>query len=291
MDSAVLETKELSFLYSKGTSSEVAAINNINIKINKGELVGIIGHTGSGKSTLVEHFNAILKPTGGSVFLDGNDIWQDKKNIRSVRFKVGVCFQYPEYQLFEDTVEKDVAFGPKNMGLSKNEIDLRVREAIGFVGLNESYLEKSPFDLSGGEKRRVAIAGVMAMKPEVLVLDEPCAGLDPIGRKTVLDLIVSYKEKTNSTVIVVSHSMEDIAKIATKILVMNESRLAYYDTVRNVFSHVSELVSMGLDVPQITQLFLKLKNAGYDVRTDIYTADEAEKELLKLLKRRGNNAH
>lgn len=290
MDSAVLETKELSFLYSKGTSSEVAAINNINIKINKGELVGIIGHTGSGKSTLVEHFNAILKPTGGSVFLDGNDIWQDKKNIRSVRFKVGVCFQYPEYQLFEDTVEKDVAFGPKNMGLSKNEIDLRVREAIGFVGLNESYLEKSPFDLSGGEKRRVAIAGVMAMKPEVLVLDEPCAGLDPIGRKTVLDLIVSYKEKTNSTVIVVSHSMEDIAKIATKILVMNESRLAYYDTVKNVFSHVSELVSMGLDVPQITQLFLKLKNAGYDVRTDIYTADEAEKELLKLLKRRGNNA-
>ena len=290
MDLAVLETKELSFLYSKGTSSEVAAINNINIKINKGELVGIIGHTGSGKSTLVEHFNAILKPTGGSVFLDGNDIWQDKKNIRSVRFKVGVCFQYPEYQLFEDTVEKDVAFGPKNMGLSKNEIDLRVREAIGFVGLNESYLEKSPFDLSGGEKRRVAIAGVMAMKPEVLVLDEPCAGLDPIGRKTVLDLIVSYKEKTNSTVIVVSHSMEDIAKIATKILVMNESRLAYYDTVRNVFSHVSELVSMGLDVPQITQLFLKLKNAGYDVRTDIYTADEAEKELLKLLKRRGNNA-
>lgn len=290
MDSAVLETKELSFLYSKGTSSEVAAINNINIKINKGELVGIIGHTGSGKSTLVEHFNAILKPTGGSVFLDGNDIWQDKKNIRSVRFKVGVCFQYPEYQLFEDTVEKDVAFGPKNMGLSKNEIDLRVREAIGFVGLNESYLEKSPFDLSGGEKRRVAIAGVMAMKPEVLVLDEPCAGLDPIGRKTVLDLIVSYKEKTNSTVIVVSHSMEDIAKIATKILVMNESRLAYCDTVKNVFSHVSELVSMGLDVPQITQLFLKLKNAGYDVRTDIYTADEAEKELLKLLKRRGNNA-
>ena len=290
MDSVVLETKDLSFLYSKGTSSEVAAINNINIKINKGELVGIIGHTGSGKSTLIEHFNAILKPTGGSVFLDGNDIWQDKKNIRSVRFKVGVCFQYPEYQLFEDSVEKDVAFGPKNMGLSKEEIDLRVLEAVEYVGLDKSYLEKSPFDLSGGEKRRVAIAGVMAMKPEVLVLDEPCAGLDPIGRKTVLDLIVSYKEKTNSTVIVVSHSMEDIAKIATKILVMNESRLAYYDTVRNVFSHVSELVSMGLDVPQITQLFLKLKNAGYDVRTDIYTADEAEKELLKLLKRRGNNA-
>lgn len=290
MDSVVLETKDLSFLYSKGTSSEVAAINNINIKINKGELVGIIGHTGSGKSTLVEHFNAILKPTSGSIFLDGNDIWQDKKNIRSVRFKVGVCFQYPEYQLFEDTVEKDVAFGPKNMGLSEEEIKQRVRESLKFVGLDESYLEKSPFDLSGGEKRRVAIAGVMAMRPEVLVLDEPCAGLDPIGRKTVLELIVSYKKNTDSTVIVVSHSMEDISKIATKILVMNESKLAYYDTVKNVFSHSGELVSMGLDIPQITQLFLKLKNAGYPVQTDIYTFEEAEKELLRLLKRRGNNA-
>ena len=290
MDSVVLETKDLSFLYSKGTSSEVAAINNINIKINKGELVGIIGHTGSGKSTLVEHFNAILKPTSGSVFLDGNDIWLDKKNIRSVRFKVGVCFQYPEYQLFEDTVEKDVAFGPKNMGLSEEEIKQRVRESLKFVGLDESYLEKSPFDLSGGEKRRVAIAGVMAMRPEVLVLDEPCAGLDPIGRKTVLELIVSYKKNTDSTVIVVSHSMEDISKIATKILVMNESKLAYYDTVKNVFSHSGELVSMGLDIPQITQLFLKLKNAGYPVQTDIYTFEEAEKELLRLLKRRGNNA-
>ncbi len=290
MDAVVLETKDLSFLYSKGTSSEVAAINDINIKINRGELVGIIGHTGSGKSTLIEHFNAILKPTSGSVFLNGNDIWQDKKNIRSVRFKVGVCFQYPEYQLFEDTVEKDIAFGPKNMGLSDEEIKIRVRESAAYVGLDESYLEKSPFDLSGGEKRRVAIAGVMAMKPEVLVLDEPCAGLDPIGRKTVLDLIVNYKKRTDGTVIVVSHSMEDISRIATKILVMNGSRLAYYDTVKNVFSHADELLSMGLDIPQVTQLFLKLKNAGYNVRTDVYTVDEAEKELLKLLKGRGNNA-
>ncbi len=290
MDAVVLETKDLSFLYSKGTSSEVAAINDINIKINRGELVGIIGHTGSGKSTLIEHFNAILKPTSGSVFLDGNDIWQDKKNIRAVRFKVGVCFQYPEYQLFEDTVEKDIAFGPKNMGLSDEEIKIRVRESAAYVGLDESYLEKSPFDLSGGEKRRVAIAGVMAMKPEVLVLDEPCAGLDPIGRKTVLDLIVNYKKRTDGTVIVVSHSMEDISRIATKILVMNGSRLAYYDTVKNVFSHADELLSMGLDIPQVTQLFLKLKNAGYNVRTDVYTVDEAEKELLKLLKGRGNNA-
>lgn len=290
MDAVVLETKDLSFLYSKGTSSEVAAINDINIKINRGELVGIIGHTGSGKSTLIEHFNAILKPTSGSVFLDGNDIWRDKKNIRAVRFKVGVCFQYPEYQLFEDTVEKDIAFGPKNMGLSDEQIKIRVRESAAYVGLDESYLEKSPFDLSGGEKRRVAIAGVMAMKPEVLVLDEPCAGLDPIGRKTVLDLIVNYKKRTDGTVIVVSHSMEDISRIATKILVMNGSRLAYYDTVKNVFSHADELLSMGLDIPQITQLFLKLKNAGYNVRTDVYTLDEAEKELLKLLKGRGNNA-
>lgn len=290
MNSVVLETKNLGYLYSKGTSSQVAAINDINLKIEKGELVGIIGHTGSGKSTLIEHFNAILKPTSGSVFLDGNDIWADKKNVRFVRFKVGVCFQYPEYQLFEDTVEKDIGYGPKNMGLSEDEIKKRVRESLSFVGLSEKYLEKSPFDLSGGEKRRVAIAGVMAMKPEVLVLDEPCAGLDPIGRNMILDLIVKYRERTGSTVIVVSHSMEDISKIATKILVMNESRLAYYDTVSNVFSHAGELFSMGLDVPQITQLFLKLKDAGYDVRTDIYTFEEAEKELLKLLKRRGNNA-
>lgn len=290
MDQIVLETKDLSFLYSKGTTSQVAAINNINVKINRGELVGIIGHTGSGKSTLIEHFNAILKPTSGSVFLDGNDIWLDRKKVRSVRFKVGVCFQYPEYQLFEETVEKDIAFGPKNMGLSESEIKKRVLDSLSFVGLDESYLEKSPFDLSGGEKRRVAIAGVMAMKPEVLVLDEPCAGLDPLGRNTVLDLIRDYKSTTDSTVIVVSHSMEDISKIATKILVMNESRLAYYDTVKNVFSHADELLSMGLDIPQMTRLFLKLKNAGYDVRTDIYTVEEAEKELLKLFKRRGENA-
>ena len=290
MSNIVLETKDLSFLYSKGTTSQVAAINDINVKIEKGELVGVIGHTGSGKSTLIEHFNAILKPTSGSVFLDGNDIWQDKKNIRSVRFKVGVCFQYPEYQLFEETVEKDVGFGPKNMGLSAEEISKRVRSALSFVGLDESYLEKSPFDLSGGEKRRVAIAGVMAMEPEVLVLDEPCAGLDPRGRDTVLSLIKEYKEKTGSTVIVVSHSMEDVSRLATKILVMNESRLAYYDTVKNVFSHADELYSMGLDIPQYTRLFLLLKEAGYDINTDIYTFEEAKKELLRLFNGRCWNA-
>ncbi len=290
MSNIVLETKDLSFLYSKGTTSQVAAINDINVKIERGELVGVIGHTGSGKSTLIEHFNAILKPTSGSVFLDGNDIWQDKKNIRSVRFKVGVCFQYPEYQLFEETVEKDVGFGPKNMGLSAEEISKRVCSALSFVGLDESYLEKSPFDLSGGEKRRVAIAGVMAMEPEVLVLDEPCAGLDPRGRDTVLSLIKEYKEKTGSTVIVVSHSMEDVSRLATKILVMNESRLAYYDTVKNVFSHADELYSMGLDIPQYTRLFLLLKEAGYDINTDIYTFEEAKKELLRLFNGRCRNA-
>ena len=281
--------ENLSYVYSPKTPFEHKALDNISLTVEDGDFLGIIGATGSGKSTFIQHLNGLIKLTSGKITVDGIEL-HNKPDLKKLRAEVGMVFQYPEYQLFEDTVEKDVAFGPKNMGLSKNEIDLRVREAVEYVGLDKSYLEKSPFDLSGGEKRRVAIAGVMAMKPEVLVLDEPCAGLDPIGRKTVLDLIVSYKEKTNSTVIVVSHSMEDIAKIATKILVMNESRLAYYDTVRNVFSHVSELVSMGLDVPQITQLFLKLKNAGYDVRTDIYTADEAEKELLKLLKRRGNNA-
>lgn len=280
MDSAVLETKELSFLYSKGTSSEVAAINNINIKINKGELVGIIGHTGSGKSTLVEHFNAILKPTGGSVFLDGNDIWQDKKNIRSVRFKVGVCFQYPEYQLFEDTVEKDVAFGPKNMGLSKNEIDLRVREAVEYVGLDKSYLEKSPFDLSGGEKRRAAIAGVIAMQPKVLILDEPTAGLDPIGRDTILDLIKNYREKTGSTVLLVSHSMEDVAKIATKVAVMNNARLEMYGTVDEVYSQAERLREIGLNIPQISKVFEILRQKGYDFGP-VYTVDRAVEVLTK----------
>ncbi|MGN1195677.1 MAG: energy-coupling factor transporter ATPase [Acutalibacteraceae bacterium] len=286
----VLETKDLTYIYSKGTNYEMAAIKNINLSIEKGELVGIIGHTGSGKSTLVQHFNGILKSTSGTVLLDGKDIWEDKSKIRNVRFKVGVCFQYPEYQLFEETVYKDIAFGPKNMGLDEKEIDRKVRQVCEFVGIDESYFEKSPFDLSGGEKRRVAIAGVMAMEPEVLVLDEPCAGLDPKGRNVILDLIRDYRKKTESTVLVVSHSMEDISKIATKILVMNDSRLAFYDTVDNVFSHSDELKEMGLNIPEITKLFLKLRNMGYDVRTDIYTVSQAKEELLGLIERRKNNA-
>ena len=290
MSVTVLETKDLTYIYSKGTNYELAAIRDINLSIEKGELVGIIGHTGSGKSTLIQHFNGILKATSGTVLLDGTDIWQDKSKIRNVRFKVGVCFQYPEYQLFEETVYKDIAFGPKNMGLDEKEIDRKVRQVCEFVGLDESYFEKSPFDLSGGEKRRVAIAGIMAMEPEVLVLDEPCAGLDPKGRNVILDLICEYRKKTGSTVLVVSHSMEDISKIATKILVMNDSKLAFYVTVENVFAKSDELIEMGLNIPEITKLFLKLKKAGYDVRTDIYTLEQAEKELLALAGRGKKNA-
>lgn len=282
--SIVLETKDLSYIYSKGTSSQVDAIKGVCLKIEKGELVGIIGHTGSGKSTLIQHFNGLLKGTSGTVLLDGKDIWENKKEIKNVRFKVGICFQYPEYQLFEETVYKDIAYGPKNMKLSEDEIDKRVRNVIKFVGLDESYLEKSPFDLSGGEKRRVAIAGVMAMEPQVLILDEPCAGLDPKGRDTILGLIREYQKKTGSTLLVVSHSMEDISKIATKVLVMNESRLAYYDSVDNVFSHADELKSMGLNIPQLTELFIKLREKGYDVPANVYTLEKAKEEIMKLMK-------
>ncbi|MDD6012959.1 MAG: energy-coupling factor transporter ATPase [Oscillospiraceae bacterium] len=284
MSTVILETQNLTHIYSKGTTSQVDAIRDISLAIEKGELVGIIGHTGSGKSTLIQHFNGLLKASSGTVLLEGKDIWQDKKNIRAVRFKVGICFQYPEYQLFEETVYKDIAFGPKNMKLSEEEIDKRVRSVIRFVGLDETYLDKSPFDLSGGEKRRVAIAGVMAMEPEVLILDEPCAGLDPRGRDTVLSMIKQYQKDTGSTLLVVSHSMEDISKIATKILVMNQSRLAYYDTVDRVFSHAEELQDMGLNIPQLTRLFMKLKAAGYDVDTDVYTMEKAKSELLRLLR-------
>lgn len=287
MSSTLLETRNLTYVYSKGTSSQVHAIRDICLKIEKGELVGVMGHTGSGKSTLIQHFNGLLKGTSGTVLLDGKDIWEKKSEIRKVRFRVGVCFQYPEYQLFEDTVYKDISFGPVNMGLSSDETDKRVREVISYVGLDESYLEKSPFDLSGGEKRRVAIAGIMAMEPEILVLDEPCAGLDPKGRDTVLKMIKDYREKTGSTVLVVSHSMEDISKIATKVLVMNESRLAYYDTVDEVFRHADELRSMGLNIPRLTKLFLMLRQKGYDVNTNIYTLEKAKQELLMLLSKGG----
>lgn len=279
----IISLKNVTHTYGAGTPLSVSAINDINLDIDSGELVGIIGHTGSGKSTLIQHLNGLLKPTRGSVFIDGEDIWANKNKIRNVRFKVGLCFQYPEYQLFEETVFKDIAFGPKNMGLSKEDIDKSVRKAAEYVGLKPELLEKSPFDLSGGEKRRAAIAGVMAMNPKILVLDEPTAGLDPEGRKDILNMIVDYKNKTGSTVLLVSHSMEDVASVATKILVMNKSKVAMYDTVENVFSRADELVSMGLDVPQITKIFLGIAQNGFDVSTDVYTVNEGCRRLLSLL--------
>ncbi len=281
---SIISLKNVSHTYSSGTPMSVSAIKDINIDIEKGELVGIIGHTGSGKSTLVQHLNGLLKPTQGNVFIDGEDIWADKKKIRSVRFKVGLCFQYPEYQLFEETVYKDIAFGPKNMGMSKDEIDYNVLRAAEYVGLKKELLDKSPFDLSGGEKRRAAIAGVMAMNPKILILDEPTAGLDPKGRQEILNMVVDYKKKTGSTVLLVSHSMEDVAGVATKILVMNKSRIAMYDTVENVFSHSAQLEEMGLNVPQITRIFMALKSNGVDVADDVYTVKEGCRRLVSLLK-------
>lgn len=280
----IISLKNVSHTYSEGTPLSVSAIRNINLDIESGELVGIIGHTGSGKSTLVQHLNGLLKPTEGSVIIDGTDIWANKKKIRSVRFKVGLCFQYPEYQLFEETVFKDISFGPRNMGLSDEDIKKSVLRATEYVGLNKDLLNKSPFDLSGGEKRRVAIAGVMAMNPQILILDEPTAGLDPKGRKEILDMIVDYRKKTGSTVLLVSHSMEDVAGIASKILVMNKSEVAMYDSVENVFSRADELESMGLSVPQITRIFMQLKAKGIPVESNVYTVKDGCKRLVSLLK-------
>lgn len=276
----ILSMQGVTHLYNEGMPSESKAIDNINLDIEEGELVGVIGHTGSGKSTLVQHFNGILKPNSGKVVVDGIDIWSDKKATREARFKVGLCFQYPEYQLFEETVYKDISFGPKNMKLPDEEIAKRVVSAAAYVGLKKELLEKSPFDLSGGEKRRAAIAGVIAMQPKVLILDEPTAGLDPIGRDTILDMIKNYREKTGSTVLLVSHSMEDIAKIATKVAVMNNARLEMYGTVDEVYSHAERLREIGLNIPQISKVFEILKNNGHDFGS-VYTVDRAVEVLTK----------
>ncbi len=284
---AIIQTENLSYVYSEGTPFRKTAIDNINISIDEGEFVGIIGHTGSGKSTLVQHLNGLLKPTSGRVLYDGKDINSSKEFTRSVRFNVGLCFQYPEYQLFESTVSKDIAFGPKNMGLSEKEIEEHVLKAADFVGLKKDMLVKSPFDLSGGEKRRVAIAGVIAMEPKVLILDEPTAGLDPRGRDTISDMIDNYRISTGSTVIVVSHSMEDVARNASKVLVMNRGKVEFFTGVKEVFSNYERLVEIGLNVPEITGIFIDLKSKGYDVRTDIYSVGEAKKELVRLFKERG----
>lgn len=285
--SSVLELKNLSFVYGLNTPFEKRAVDNISLSIEKGEFIGIIGHTGSGKSTLVQMLNGLIKPTEGQVFLDGEDIWQNPKEIRKIRFKVGMVFQYPEYQLFEETVYKDIAFGPSNMEKTGQELDFAVKKAAEFTGLKSELLDKSPFDLSGGEKRRAAIAGVIAMDPEVLVLDEPTAGLDPMGRDVLLSQIVQYHKNRKNTVILVSHSMEDIARVADRIIVMNKSHLVMFDKTREVFSHGRELEKIGLRVPQITKIMLELKEKGYDVPDGILTVDEAFSAISSLLKREG----
>ena len=277
----ILEVKNLNYIYSAGTPFEHKALDNVSFAVTRGEFIGIIGHTGSGKSTLMQQMNGLLKPTSGQILLDGKDIWSDKKLTRQARFRVGLVFQYPEYQLFEETVYKDIAFGPRNMGLQAEEIDRRVREAAGFVGITEAQLQASPFDLSGGQKRRVAIAGVIAMEPEVLILDEPTAGLDPVGRAEILENIQQYRKAKNATIMMVSHSMEDVARLTDRLLVMNGSRLAMDAAPDEVFTHAQELMEMGLAIPQVTEVFLQLQKLGVNVK-NVYTIDQAVEELKRL---------
>ena len=278
----ILETKKLCCTYSVGTPFEHRALIDVDFQAYPGEYLGIIGHTGSGKSTLIQHLNGLLKPTSGEVLLRGKSIWETPKTTRLARFKVGLVFQYPEYQLFEETVYKDIAFGPKNMRLDAKEIDRRVHEAAYFVGLTDDQLQKSPFELSGGQKRRVAIAGVIAMEPEVLILDEPTAGLDPVGREAIEGNIRQFHDAKNATIIMVSHSMEDMARVADRIVVINDARIPLQGTPREVFSHGEELRSMGLNVPQITQVFRRLRELGLDVDESVYTMEEAKAALLAL---------
>ena len=278
------ELRGVSYVYSKNTPFCKVAVNQIDIAFEEKIVTGIIGHTGSGKSTVSQLLNGLLKPSDGTVLVEDTDIWKDPKKIRNVRFAVGLVFQYPEYQLFEETVYKDIAFGPKNMGLSEEEIDERVRMAASLVGLSEDTFDKSPFDLSGGQKRRVAIAGVMAMRPKILILDEPAAGLDPRGRDEILRHIVEYRKTTDSTVIMISHSMEDMAVYCDKILVMSDSKPFLYGTPAEVFGKAKEIESVGLAVPQVTKLMMELRARGFDVRQDIYTVAEAKKEIARLIK-------
>ena len=287
MKTLMIKIENLTYKYSVGTPFEKVAVDNVNLEIEGGEVIGVIGHTGSGKSTLIQHLNGLLKPTSGKIYLDGMDIWADKSKLRQVRFNVGLVFQYPEYQLFEETVYKDIAFGPKNMGLSEEEIDHRVHEAAEFAGIREELLQKSPFELSGGQKRRVAIAGVIAMEPKVLILDEPTAGLDPKGRNKILSQIKAYHEKVGNTILLVSHSMEDVAVFADKVLVMNKAKVFAYDTVENVFARSEELKAIRLAVPQITNVFHRLHEEGYPVPENVYTVAYAKRKLLATLAERG----
>lgn len=277
----ILQIEHLTHTYSAGTPFQRSAVDDMNLSMMDGEFLGIIGHTGSGKSTLIQHLNGLLKPTSGRILLQGKDIWADPKKIRDVRFQVGLVFQYPEYQLFEETVYKDIAFGPKNMGLDEADIDRRVRDAAAFVGLTEAMLDKSPFELSGGQKRRVAIAGVIAMEPKVLVLDEPTAGLDPRGRDDILARIQDYHRAKNASVVLVSHSMEEIARNVDRIVVLSDSHVFMEGTPRQVFARADELEQVGLDIPQVTKVALALRRRGLPVDTAVYTVEALRDALLR----------
>ena len=282
---AILVCENLNYLYNVGTPFETAAIENIYFSADKSEIIGIIGHTGSGKSPLIQHFNGLLEPTSGKIFVNSNDIWskENRKQIRNVRFAVGLCFQYPEYQIFEETIFKEIAYGPTQMGLADDEIKKRVYESMDFVGISRELESKSPFDLSGGQKRRVAIASIIAMKPQVLILDEPCAGLDPKGRQVILNLVRDYQRKEGNTVIFVSHSMEDVAAVADRVLVLNKGKIAMDGSVNAVYSRGKELKEIGLNVPEVTDVFLRLHDMGIDCKTDIYTIEQAVNEYNRLL--------
>ena len=285
----IIRTENLTYVYGEGTPFRKVAVDNVNLDIDEGEIVGIIGRTGSGKSTLIQHFNGLLKPTSGKVFIDGEELFADKSRLKEIRFKVGLVFQYPEYQLFEETVYKDIAFGPKNMGLSEDEVDRRIKDAARLVGLKPELLDKSPFELSGGQKRRAAIAGVMAMEPKVLILDEPTAGLDPRGRDRILGMIKEYHAEKGTTVLLVSHSMEDVAKTVSKILVMNEAKVFMYSDRSSVFAKANELTSMGLTVPQVTRVFDRLRDMGIEFEDEVFSVDYAKDLVLRLLKEKGDN--
>lgn len=285
----LIRTENLTHVYGAGTPFERAAIQDVCLQIEQGDFIGVIGHTGSGKSTLMQHLNALMKPTSGKIYFKGEDIWQKGYDLHAMRFHVGLVFQYPEYQLFEETVAKDIAFGPKNMGLSKDEIEERVLESIRMVGLSEEILSQSPFDLSGGQKRRVAIAGIMAMRPNILILDEPTAGLDPCGREEILAQIRAYHQTAGNTVLLVSHSMEDIAKNAQKVLVMQDGKLVLFNSTQRVFEQADELVRIGLDVPQLTRVFLDLRKKGYDVERSVFSPERAAEALMDYMKKKGRS--
>ena len=284
---AILETKKLSHIYSAGTPFERAALADVDFAAYPGEYLGIIGHTGSGKSTLIQHLNGLLKPTSGQVLFQGTDIWTDLKTTRRTRFQVGLVFQYPEYQLFEETVYKDISFGPRNMGLDEKEVDRRVRSAAYFVGLRDDQLGQSPFELSGGQKRRVAIAGVIAMEPKVLILDEPTAGLDPVGTESILSNIRAYHKAQNATIIMVSHSMEEMARTVDRLVAVNDGKIALEGAPSQVFQHGQELEDMGLGIPQMTRVFNRLKAMGVDVGSSVYTVEQAKRAILDAVAKKG----